>query len=107
MRILGPVEVAQEVARNVIDHNSLIERVIAKEAILPTLLLPSKIMGVETGEFEDRSSVLSVWDGQARGAAMDSGRHRPRSRRFRALMAILLILWFLVCVGMGGRWRHS
>jgi hypothetical protein len=56
------VHVPDEVARNVIDHDALVERVEAKEAILPALLLAADVMRVEAVELEDWSGVLGWWD---------------------------------------------
>jgi hypothetical protein len=56
------VHISDEVARDVIHHDALVERVEAKEAILPALLLAANVMRVEAVELEDWSGVLSGRD---------------------------------------------
>ena len=35
----SPVKVAEEISRNIVDHDTLVEGVVSKKAILPSLLL--------------------------------------------------------------------
>jgi hypothetical protein len=50
--------VAQKIPRLVIDHDPVVEGVELQVAILPTLLLPSDIVGEQTSEFGDGRRVL-------------------------------------------------
>jgi hypothetical protein len=61
---LFPVHVADEVAWYIIYHDTLIERVKSKEAILPALLLAANVVRVEAVEFKDWSCVLAGRDGE-------------------------------------------
>jgi hypothetical protein len=56
------VHIPDEVARDIIHHDALVERVESEEAILPALLLAANVMRVEAVELEDWSGVLSWRD---------------------------------------------
>jgi len=56
----GPVKVAEEIPRNIVDHDTLVESVVTQKAILPSLLLSPQVVGIEAVEFIDRSSILCL-----------------------------------------------
>ena len=70
------MHVADKVARHIVYHDALVERVESKEAILPALLLAANVVGVEAVEFKDWSCVLAGRDGEGgRAHAVDCGCH--------------------------------
>lgn len=65
----GPVHVSDEIARHIVDHDALVEGVVAEEAILPLLRLLPTVVRVEAFIFQHRRRVLRQ-------------RHRQGRRRF-------------------------
>ena len=55
------------VARDIVDHDALVEGVKAKDAILPALLLALQIMCVETAVLDHWGCILGGGDGKGRG----------------------------------------
>ena len=74
----GPVKVAEEISRNIVDHDTLVESVVAQEAILPSLLLSPEVVRVQAVEFMDRGSILSLRDREVWRTTQDCCRHDPR-----------------------------
>jgi hypothetical protein len=56
-----PVRISDEIARHIVDHDTLVECMKAEEAVLPSLLLPADIMSIEAVEFKYWCGVLCMW----------------------------------------------
>ncbi len=70
------MRVANEVSRHMLDHDTLVERVIAEESILPAFRLASHIMGVQTVELKHGCRIRRLRHGERRHAsAIHGGGH--------------------------------
>ncbi len=63
------MHITDEVSRDIVHHDPLVEGVEAEKAILPTLRFASDVMGVQAAEFEYWGGVLCGWNGQVRSTS--------------------------------------
>jgi hypothetical protein len=69
------VRVTKEISPIIIHHNPFVEGMKFEEAILPTLLLAAKVVGVEAAEFVYRRGVLRLRESEICGTTRDRCGH--------------------------------
>ena len=75
--IVPPVHVTDVVPALVVDHNTLVVRVVLEASILPSFLFPLEVVGKEARVLEDRCGVVRTLNGASGGAKGSYGYGHP------------------------------